>query len=85
MINFQDIKTELKKQGTTAARYFTRETLKTYINDRRTAKKRIDAGANNSEAWNGAGIYDTAFYRQNGGGYCVFFGNNGGLCPVIRI
>lgn len=39
MINFQEIKTELKKQGTTAARYFTRETLKTYINDRRTAKK----------------------------------------------
>ena len=72
MINFQEIKTELKKQGTTASRYFTRETLQTYINDRRTAKKRIDAGANNSEAWNGAGIYDTAFYRQNGGGYCVF-------------
>nr|DAJ52044.1 MAG TPA: hypothetical protein [Caudoviricetes sp.] len=72
MVTYQEIKTELKKQGTTAARYFTCETLKTYINDRRTAKKRIDTGADNSEAWNGAGIYDTAFYRQNGGGYCVF-------------
>jgi hypothetical protein len=72
MINFQDIKTELKKHGPTAARYFTQKTLKTYINDIRTAKKRIDAGADNSEAWNGAAIYDTAFYKQNGGGYCGF-------------
>ena len=41
MINFQEIKTELKKQGTTAARYFTRETLQTYINDRQTAKREL--------------------------------------------
>ena len=72
MVNFQEIKTKLKKQGTTAARYFTRETLETYINDRRTAKKRIDGGADNSEAWSGAGIYNTAFYKQNGCGYCAF-------------
>lgn len=72
MINFQEIKTELQKQGTTAARYFTREILKTYINDRLTAKKRIAAGADNAEAWNGAGIYDTAFYKKNACGYCVF-------------
>lgn len=72
MNRWQEIKNELKKQGKTAARYFDKKTLETYERDRAMVAERMNAGATNADAWNGAGIYQTRFYNENGCGYCLF-------------